>query len=146
MYVIMMAIRVLLVAFFFRSAYRKFVYFNKVSDEFRRWNYPFPKQITVFLIVVWVVVSPLLLPDETAWIGAAILSIFMGCAWGTLLLHREWVRLWQPTVPLLLLACILVASPTGIAKPVLDFLSRLRGAYFGVAWFVGQISWLMVTF
>lgn len=107
--------------FFFRSAYRKITKFERVSDEFLRWGYPFPGQITCLLIAVWILgATVLLIPGSTVLAAAALLA-FMTVAFATLLIHREYRRLVEPAVPIVLLVFIIAVH----RQELIDTFSQL---------------------
>jgi len=93
--------------FFLRSAYRKTINFEKVSVEFQGWGYPFPGFITRLLSLVWVICGIALLVPATSWLAAVVLMAFMIVACATLVWHREFRRLIEPAVPMLLLAIVI---------------------------------------
>lgn len=97
-----------LVFFFLRSAFRKVRNFEKVSAEFRGWGYVFPRQITLLLICVWIVCSVFLLVPKWAGVSAIVLLSFMLVAFATLVVNREFRRLREPSVPIALLAIVIV--------------------------------------
>jgi uncharacterized membrane protein YphA (DoxX/SURF4 family) len=107
--ILLWLVQLYLVRFFLRSAYRKTINFEKVSDEFRRWGYPLPRKVTFFLIIVWTLFAPLLLFPSAAGEAAMVLLMFMIAAFFTLVVHKEWRRLIEPTIPIILL-CIVVFS------------------------------------
>jgi uncharacterized membrane protein YphA (DoxX/SURF4 family) len=82
------------------------VNYEKISEEFHRWGYPFPQTITIFLIFVWILSAPFLLIPSKASGAAMILLVFMLIAFFTLVVHKEWRRLWQPAIPIVLLAIV----------------------------------------
>lgn len=101
--------------FFFRSAYRKTVNYEKVSAEFGRWGYPFPRELTFFLIVVWIQCATLLLVPGVASGAAAVLLAFMLVAFLTLMVHREWQRLREPAIPMVMLALVAIGRSAEFA-------------------------------
>jgi uncharacterized membrane protein YphA (DoxX/SURF4 family) len=104
-----------LVGFFLRSAYRKTVNFEKVSDEFRRWGYPFPRKVTFFLIILWIVCAPLLLIPAVVSGAAMVLLMFMIVAFFTLVVHKEWRRLKEPSIPIILLTLVVFGNSSRFA-------------------------------
>lgn len=99
--------QIYLAFFFLRSAYRKMVGFERVSGEFRDWGYPFPSQVTVFLIIVWVICAPALLVPSWVGLSAVTLLAFMTVAFATLLVHGLCRKLIEPTVPIVLLLIVI---------------------------------------
>ena len=99
--------QVYLAFFFFRSAYRKTVHFSHVADEFKRWGYPFPGQVTILLVGVWVLAGTSLLIPPLAATAALVLLLFMLVAFATLLVHGEIRRLVEPGVPIVLLTAVI---------------------------------------
>jgi uncharacterized membrane protein YphA (DoxX/SURF4 family) len=87
---------------FFCSAYKKVTQFERVSAEFLRWGYPFPRQVTFFLIVVWILSAIAILVPMLAGFAAVVLLAFMAVAFITLLLHGEIRRLVEPARPIAL--------------------------------------------
>ncbi len=94
--------------FFFRSAYRKVVGYERVRAEFLGWGYPFPGRITFFLIVVWILGATAILVPSLSGLAAGVLLAFMIVAFATLLIHSEYKRLIEPTVPIVLLIFVFV--------------------------------------
>jgi len=99
--------QVYLAFFFFRSAYRKTICFTHVADEFKRWGYPYPGQVTRFLIGVWILAGTSLLIPPLAASAALVLLLFMLVAFATLLVHGEIRRLVEPGVPIVLLTAVI---------------------------------------
>ena len=97
---------------FYRSAYRKVTKFELVKEEFLCWGYPFPGQVTFFLIVIWILAGAALLIPQWAGFSALVLAFFMLVAFITLLMHGEYRRLIEPTRPLLL-SIFIVAVRSG---------------------------------
>ena len=96
--------------FFFRSAYRKVTGYERVRAEFLGWGYPFPGRITFFLIIVWVLGATAILIPSLSGFAAGVLLAFMIVAFATLLIHGEYIRLVEPTVPIVLLAFVFVTQ------------------------------------
>jgi uncharacterized membrane protein YphA (DoxX/SURF4 family) len=94
--------------FFFRSAYRKVTGFDRVTAEFLGWGYPFPGRITFFLIIVWILGATAILIPFLSGPAAGVLLAFMIVAFATLLIHGEYIRLVEPTVPIVLLVFVFV--------------------------------------
>jgi uncharacterized membrane protein YphA (DoxX/SURF4 family) len=107
--ILLWLVQLYLAGFFLRSAYRKTINFEKVSDEFRRWGYPFPRKVTFFLIILWTLFAPLLLFPSVVGGAAMVLLMFMIVAFFTLVVHKEWRRLIEPAIPIILL-CIVMFS------------------------------------
>ena len=107
--------------FFIRSAYRKVTGYERVSAEFLHWGYPFPGQVTFFLIAVWILgATALLIP---AWSGLAAVSLlaFMLVAFATLLINGEFRRLVEPARPIVLLLFVVAVRSD-------EMLERLQAA------------------
>lgn len=104
--IVLWLFKLYLVWFFLRSAYRKTVNFKNRSEEFRRWGYPYPRMVTSFLIMVWTGCAPFLLIPSVASGAAMILLVFMIVAFFTLVINKEWHRLKEPAVPILLLTIV----------------------------------------
>jgi len=96
--------------FFFRSAYRKVTGYERVKAEFLGWGYPFPGQITYFLIAVWVLGATAILIPSVSALAAGVLLVFMIVAFANLLIHGEYKRLVEPAVPIVLLVFVLVTK------------------------------------
>ena len=96
------ACQIYLAFLFYRSAYRKVTGYARVTDEFRRWGYPFPGQVTFFLICVWILCATALFIPILSGPSAIVLLVFMIFAAGTLVVHREFKRLVEPARPILL--------------------------------------------
>lgn len=101
------ACQLILIYFFLRSAFRKARGFERVSAEFQGWGYPFPDQITFFLIGVWILCSAAFLVPESVGISAVILMGFMIVACVTLIVNGEFRRLVEPARPIILLAIVI---------------------------------------
>ena len=99
--------QVYLAFFFLRSAYRKTIHFTRVADEFKRWGYPFPGQVTIFLVGMWIFAGSSLLIPPLAASAALLLLLFMLVAFATLLVHGEIRRLVEPGVPIVLLTVVI---------------------------------------
>ena len=93
---------------FYRSAYKKVTKYETVKNEFLRWGYPFPGQLTFFLIIVWILAGAALLVPALAGFSALVLALFMIVAFATLVVHGEYRRLIEPTQPLVLSTFIIV--------------------------------------
>jgi hypothetical protein len=65
------------------------------------------------LIFVWIIFAPLLLILPIASGAAMTLLAFMLVAFFTLVTHKEWRRLWQPAIPIVLLAVVVVGRIHG---------------------------------
>lgn len=98
--------RLYLAWFFLRSAYRKVKSFDHISAEFQGWGYPFPRQVTFFLIAVWLWSAPALLIPISVGPAAIVLLAIMLVAAATLLFHGEYRRMIEPAVPIALLAIV----------------------------------------
>ncbi len=88
------------------SAYRKSSGFQRVTDEFLHWGYPYPDKIVFFLIVVWVLGAFFLLIPTLAGAAAVALLPFMLAAFCTLMAHKEFRRLREPALPIVLLSVV----------------------------------------
>ena len=110
--------QIYLAYFFFRSAYRKVLGYERVKAEFFAWGYPFPGQVTVFLIVIWIIGGTALLIPVSAGISALVLLAFMTVAFVTLLVHGEYRRLVEPARPIALLMIIVALRFYEIADTV----------------------------
>ncbi len=109
----------LYLAFFFaRSAYRKVKNFERVSTEFRDWDYPLPEFVTGFLVCVWIVCTVTILIPFLAGITSVVLLVFMVIASATLLVHGEIRRLTEPAIPILLLLVIIMLRHAEIADMI----------------------------
>jgi uncharacterized membrane protein YphA (DoxX/SURF4 family) len=102
--------------FFIRSAYRKVKGYERVTAEFLQWGYPFPGQVTFFLIAVWILGSTALLIPETTGFAAVALLAFMAVAFATLVVHGEYRRLVEPSVPIVLLVIIIAIHQQELAE------------------------------
>lgn len=101
---------------FFRSAYKKVTQFERVSAEFSGWGYPFPRQVTFFLIVIWILSAIALLAPLLAGFAAVVLLAFMTIAFITLLLHGEIRRLTEPARPIALSLFIIAVRSGEMAE------------------------------
>ena len=110
--------QVTLAFLFFRSAYRKVKNFARVSAEFKGWGYPFPDLVTRFLTGVWIVTATTVLVPAWAAPAAAVLLAFMIVAFATLVYHREFRRLIEPTRPILLSSFVIWARGQGILDSI----------------------------
>ena len=113
----------LLAYFFFRSAYRKVTGYERVKNEFLGWGYPFPGQVTFFLIAVWILGATALLVPLWAGFSAAVLLVFMLVAFTTLLIHGEYRRLVEPLQPIVLLLIVIALRRNDLS----DAINRLIG-------------------
>ncbi len=103
------ACQIYLAYFFIRSAYRKVTGYQRVTDEFKLWGYPFPEQITFFLIVIWILGATALVVRPWSGFAAIVLLAFMIVAFATLVANREYKRLNEPAKPILLLIFVIFA-------------------------------------
>ena len=94
---------------FFRSAYKKVTQFECVSEEFLRWGYPFPRQVTFFLIAVWILSATAILVPLLAGFAAMVLLAFMIVAFITLLIPGEIRRLAESARPIVLSLFVIAA-------------------------------------
>jgi len=101
---------------FFRSAYKKVTQFERVKAEFLRWGYPFPGQVTFFLIVIWILSAISILIPMLAGFAAVVLLVFMIVAFITLLIHSEIHRLVEPARPIALSLFVIAARSSEMAE------------------------------
>ena len=107
---------------FFRSAYKKVTQFEHVGEEFLRWGYPFPKQVTFFLIAVWILSATAILVPLLAGFAAVVLLAFMIVAFITLLLHGEIRRLAEPARPIVLSLFVIAVR----SNEMVEIINQLR--------------------
>lgn len=81
-----------------------------MSAEFSGWGYPYPDQVTFFLIAVWILCATGLLVPLLVGLAALVLLVFMFIAFGTLVIHGEYRRLCEPSVPIGLLIIVIIAN------------------------------------
>ena len=75
--------------------------------EFAGWGYPLPGQITVFLIIVWIICASALLVPGWSGVAAVALLPFMIVAISTLARHREFRRMIEPARPIAALIIVI---------------------------------------
>ena len=122
MKILLWACQIYLAYLFFRSAYNKVTKYELVKAEFERWGYPFPGQITFFLIVVWILGATTILFPQWSVFPAFVLLAFMTVAFATLVFHGEYRRLVEPGLPMALSLFIVIVR----FNELLDAVSRLK--------------------
>lgn len=93
---------------FLKSARHKIYDFAAVGEEFRRWGYARPAEVTFGLVVVWILGAAGLLLPRVASLAAVVLSVAMLAALATLVVNREWRRIREPLLPAVLLLVVAV--------------------------------------
>ena len=107
---------------FFRSAYKKVTQFESVKAEFLRWGYPFPGQVTFFLIAIWILSAISILVPMLAGFAAVVLLAFMIVAFITLLVHGEIHRLAEPARPIVLSLFVIAVR----SNEMVEIINQLR--------------------
>ena len=100
----LLALRILLAAFYVMAATPKLMGNAEVVESFSRWGMPDKLYLLVGSMEMLGAIG-LLIPRTVAWAAGGLILLMLGAA-GTHIAHGEWSMLPLPVIPMLLLSLV----------------------------------------